>query len=102
MGLRGGAGKEIYIGKDGRVWVHRHVAAEWRDLPPRKPGDERPLLAWREPVTFDVFNPDGTFLGTVVLPENSKFVIAKDRALWGIVTGDDGEQVVRWKIEHDA
>ena len=94
--------KDIYVGEDGRIWVHRHVAAQWRDLPPREPGDERPLLSWREPVTFDVFEPDGMFLGTVVLPKNSKMVVAKDRVLWGIVAGDDGEQVVRWRIEHDA
>jgi hypothetical protein len=94
--------KDIYIGEDGRIWVHRHVAAQWRDLPPREPADERPLLSWREPVTFDVFELDGMFLGTVVLPKNSKMVVAKDRALWGIVAGDDGEQVVRWRIEHDA
>jgi hypothetical protein len=91
--------KDIYTGKDGTVWVHRHVRAEWRDLPPRPAGDERPLLSWREPVTFDVFEAGGTFLGTVVMPPEALMVVAEDRLVWGIVAGEAGEQVVRWRIQ---
>ena len=29
--------KDIYTGKDGAIWVHRHVPALWRDLPPNPP-----------------------------------------------------------------
>ncbi len=91
--------KDIYAGKDGTVWVHRHVRAEWHDFPPRPEGDERPLLSWREPVTFDVFEARGAFLGTVVMPPEALMVVADDRLVWGIVTGESGEQVVRWRIQ---
>ena len=91
--------KDLYVGEDGRIWVHRHVAAEKRDLPPRAPGDDRPLLDWREPTTFDVFDPDGTFLGTVVVPQNTIIYVWNGRQLWGVQTGDAGEQVVRFRVE---
>ena len=54
MGRRSGGGypalpelkpyfKDIYIGEDGRIWAHRHVATEWHALPPRVPGGRSPL-----------------------------------------------------------
>jgi hypothetical protein len=55
---------------------------------------------WREPSTFDVFERDGTWLGTVTLPPNTRFAEARGRRLWVIGTGEQGEDiVVRYRIE---
>jgi hypothetical protein len=89
--------RNLYVGDRGRIWVDRYVEATKRDLPPRDPGDSRPLLTWRERKTFDAFEPDGTFLGTVVLPD-ARIGVWRENRLWGVQTGDQGEQLVRWRI----
>ena len=92
--------REIYVGQDGRIWVFRYVAAEKRhDIEPLPDRPERPLLTWREPWTYDVFERDGTFLGSVVVPETLRpFVFRGDR-IWGALAGDDGiERVVRLRV----
>ena len=61
---------DLFAGDDGRIWVFRYVAADKRDdVAPLPDRPEHPLLTWREPSTFDVFEPDGTFLWSVVVPE---------------------------------
>jgi hypothetical protein len=94
--------KDIYVGDDGRIWVHRHVAAVERDLPPRAAGDDRPLIRWREPTTFDVFEPDGRFLGTVVLPWDTLPYVFRGRHIWALHTGTPGAQIVRFRVEPEA
>ena len=91
--------RDFYVGDHGRVWVHRYVEATKREVPPRSLGDKRPLLTWREPTTFDVFEPDGTFLGTVVVPVATSIRVWSGKRMWGVQTGDEGEQLVRWRIE---
>lgn len=91
--------KDIFVDGEGRIWVQRYVAAEKSDIPPRKPGDDRPLLTWREPVTFDAFEPEGRFLGTVVIPRDTVIRQWRVPYMWGIQTTDNGEQVVRYRID---
>ena len=91
---------ELRTDSDGRIWVRRYVTAQSRPGPERKPGDDRPRRVWKEPPTFDVFEPQGRFLGTVSLPINSAFYDARDRNLWVTVRGEsDEEYVVRYRID---
>jgi hypothetical protein len=84
---------------DGRVWVQRYVAADSLPGAERAAGDRRPRRVWREPSTFDVFNTDGQWLGTVTLPRNTRFADARGRYVWVIGSGDDGEDIVaRYRI----
>jgi len=78
--------RHLEVDEDGRVWVDRYVEAVHRDRPPREAGDERPLLTWFEPRTFDVFEPTGEYLGTVALPP--KTYIQSRRGMYVL-----GEQV---------
>lgn len=92
--------RQIWVGEDGRIWVFRYVAAEKRqDIEPLPERPERTLLTWRERWTYDAFEPDGTFLGSVVVPETLRpFVFRGDR-IWGALTDDDGvERVVRLRV----
>jgi hypothetical protein len=96
--------RDIHVGEDGRVWVWRHVAAEKRDdVAPLAERPEQPLLTWREPWTYDVFEPDGTFLGSVVVPERLRpFVFRGDR-IWGSLIDDEGvERVVCLLVAPEA
>jgi hypothetical protein len=92
--------RDLLVDADGRIWVDRYVAAEKVDVEPRESGDERPLLEWREPRTFDVIQPDGTFLGTLVLPKDTEAYYSRGMSIWGVYSGELGEPyVVRLRIE---
>jgi hypothetical protein len=84
---------------DGRVWVQRYVTADSLPGAERTAGDRRPRRVWRVPSTFDVFDTDGRWLGTVTLPRNTRFADARGRKVWVIGSGDDGEDIVgRYRI----
>jgi hypothetical protein len=92
--------RQIHAGEDGRIWVFRYVAAEKRhDIEPAPERPDRPLLTWREPWTYDVFEPDGTFLGAVVVPETLRPHVFRGEQIWGALTDEnDVEQVVRLRV----
>ncbi len=96
--------RRLFVGDDGRIWVFRCVEAVKRDdVFPHPDRPERPSLTWREPWTFDVFEPDGTFLGSVRVPELFEpFVFRGDR-IWGALIDADGvERVVRLRVVPEA
>lgn len=92
--------RQIYVGDDGRIWVFRYVAAEKRhDIEPVPERPDRPLLTWREPWTYDVFEPDGTFLGSAVVPETLRPHVFRGEQIWGALADEnDVEQVVRLRV----
>jgi streptogramin lyase len=92
--------RQLEVDEDGRVWVDRYVEAVHRDRPPREAGDERPLLTWFEPRTFDVYQPTGEFLGTVVLPPKTFVHCRRGMYLLGEQVGELEETyVARFRIE---
>lgn len=91
---------ELDSDADGRIWVRRYAPAVYRKAPERAAGDKRPKREWREPPTYDVFLSDGKFLGTVVLPWNSRLEEAIGNQVWVTGTGEAGEEfVARYRIE---
>lgn len=57
-------------------------------------------MEWRQPEVFDVLDPRGRFLGTVVLPLASQVVYAKGAYFWTIEHGEFEEQyLVRYRAE---
>lgn len=92
--------RTLTVDRDGRIWVERYVEAIKTEPEPREPGDERPLREWREPPTFDVIQPDGTFLGTVVLPRDTYAYVRSGWHIWGVYSGELREPyIVRLRIE---
>lgn len=91
----------VSVDRDGRIWVDRYVAAEKRtDIDPTPARSDRPPpLTWREPRTFDVFEPSGRFLGTVVAPRGARLVWQRGSTVWAVVRGDmDENYVVRYRL----
>ena len=94
----------LVAGRDGRIWVRL-----WTEASPEANEDHDPDNPRSEPVTwpsalrYDVFEPDGTYLGAVSPPEGfadyPQPVFDGDHA-WA-VTRDafDVERVVRFRIE---
>lgn len=78
----------FWIADDGRVWVDRTE-------PVGDPDDERTAEA-----TFDVFRPDGVYLGEVRAPGDVRLKWIGRDMVYGVRQGELGEQyVVRLRIE---
>jgi hypothetical protein len=97
----------LRVGQDGRIWVQLATRAE------RIPEEERlqlaspdpespPPLRFRTPVVFDVFEPDGRYLGQVRTPRGFAVypqpVFEKDH-VWAVVRDElDVSYVVKFTI----
>jgi hypothetical protein len=103
--------REIYVGESGRLWILLHQPGE--PIPEDEvlepdasdPG-ARPPERWREPVAFDVFEPDGTYLGRVTAPAgfslNPTPIFGRDH-VWAVVRDAlDVQYVVRYRIARDG
>lgn len=96
--------RSLYAGEDGRIWVLRHGPGVEADDPDHDPTDPDSVEErWSEPVLFDVFDPDGTFLGTVHAPDAfSPYptpVFRGDR-VWAVTRDElDVQRVVRFRIQ---
>ncbi|HRN52766.1 MAG TPA: 6-bladed beta-propeller [Gemmatimonadaceae bacterium] len=76
-----------------RVWVQVHVSAEQRPIPPRAPGDARPLLTWRERNTYDLFDSHtGAYIGRVAFPYATQLMATQGDRVWLAEEGASGEQ----------
>lgn len=83
--------RTLHSGKDGRIWVE--LSPELRDA-------ANPSLG--EKIRFDVFEPDGTYLGAVNAP--GEFMASINPVfdgdhVWAVTRGElDVERVVRYRI----
>ena len=95
--------RDLATGRDGRIWVtlsteSSSVENERHD--PQNP-NSNPVI-WRSPLRYDVFEPDGTYRGTVVPPEGfsrtPRPVFDGDH-VWAVARDELGvERVVRYRI----
>lgn len=88
--------------RDGRLWVQ--VAAPSERIPeadlPTPPDSTMPVMAYRMPMVFEVFEADGTLLGRVAMPPRTTLVNAAGEEVWGLATDEDGlPQVIRFRVE---
>lgn len=96
--------RELAVDLDGRLWVSRYtqavrVAHSERERAYRE-SEGLPSHEWRDAPTWDVFDTDGAFLGSVTLPMNTAFMTAKGKMVWGVQAGDQREDyVVQWRVD---
>lgn len=97
--------RSIAVGEEGRIWVLRHVEAEEGEViqRPARPGMEAPPASrWREPVVYDVFEADGTFLGSIRVPDRTTLSVFRGDRVWGVRRGElDEAYVVGFRISHN-
>ena len=100
----------FFVAEDGRIWVQLHeegyqVETEVDAIDNAGPGHVQvPPRTWFEPVAFDVFEPDGRYLGMVRAPEGFSMnptPVARGDTLWAVVRDEmEVPYIVRFRIEH--
>jgi hypothetical protein len=92
--------RDFYFADNGDIWVHKHAPSVKSDQePPVRSENERPSITWREPTEFDVFEPDGTYLGEVRVPRGVSLSTFGREVLWGVRRGEFNESyVVRLRL----
>jgi hypothetical protein len=95
---------QIYCGLDGRIWVSvsqpSERVANVTTTPPAPDQPPPPKWRWRSPVIYDVFEPDGRYLGHVRMPPRTTLRAMQGDRVWAVVRDSlDVEYVTRFRIE---
>lgn len=89
------AWRSLNVADDGSIWVRLHTTAQRLGELSDDPNPNRPPpLTWVEPSVFDVFRPDGTYLGEVRMPPRTRIAAIRNDVVWGIRVGEFNEQYV--------
>ena len=96
--------KELLAGRDGRIWVRVTTEGYEAENEYHDPEDPTSMpVVWRESVRYDVFEPDGTYLGVVVPPDEfTPYVepVFDGDHVWAVTRDELGvERVVRFRID---
>ncbi|HUH13539.1 MAG TPA: hypothetical protein VMK65_10530 [Longimicrobiales bacterium] len=101
--------RSFQVGEEGRIWVVRSQPGERvpdDQIEESRDPDAAPPNRWREPVVFDVYEPDGTYLGAVRAPEGFSLYptpIFRGDRVWGIVRDAlDVQYVTRLRVDRGA
>jgi hypothetical protein len=94
--------KDIEIADDGRIWASISTPSERYDPPQRTSrltGAPISIIGWREPTIYNVFDPDGTYLGQVAVPYNTRLLVMRADLVWAVAHDqDDVHYVKRFRI----
>ena len=93
----------LRAGSDGRIWVRLWTEAQRVPIEDHDPTDpESAAFTWVEPLRYDVFETDGTYLGAVVPPEgfgSSPPPVFGRSFVWAVERDDLGvERVRRYRL----
>jgi hypothetical protein len=99
--------KDFFVDMQWRIWVQLHAEAYLLPEDAAKPPPDAPWLRditqrWLEPVVYDVFEPDGRYLGMVRAPIGflpKPPPIARGDTVWAVVLDDmDVPSIVRYRV----
>ncbi|MDE2677280.1 MAG: 6-bladed beta-propeller [Gemmatimonadota bacterium] len=99
--------RALRAGRDGRIWVRLSTEGRPVENADHDPGDPASFpVTWEEDTRYDVFEPDGTYLGVVAAPEEfTSFpvpVFGRDH-VWAVTVDEQGVQrVVRYRIQREG
>jgi hypothetical protein len=96
--------RAVSVANDGRIWVSLSRPAEEIPVDERaEPRTERgitvPPRTLREPTVYDVFQPDGWYLGRVAMPRRATWRAAGGDLVWAVTRDSlDVEQITRFRV----
>ena len=93
--------RKLFVDDDARIWVAVYAEARFVPYSPEEKAErgDRPGLEWNQPLDWEVFDPRGTFLGRITLPDGTSLVAARGNTVWGVQEGFyDEEYVVRFRL----
>jgi hypothetical protein len=95
------AASSMFVARDGNVWVYVALPSEpipdAERTPPR--AGALPPARWRERGEYEVFAPDGRFIGRVAVPARTSLRDADGDVVWATQTGeDDLPALVRFRV----
>jgi hypothetical protein len=98
----------VYAGDDGRIWVLLSRPGVRDSTAPTMAGTgtfQYSVSTWKEPVAFDVFEPDGRYLGEVQAPDGFQTwpePIFRADTVWAAIEDPDGVRYIhRMEIVRD-
>ena len=99
----------VIVGQRGRIWVRLHQEAyqiEDDTDPVEREPNAMPPQTWFEPVAFDVFEPDGRYLGMVRGPEGFAtwpYPVMRGDTVWAVQEDElEVQYIVRFIITHEV
>jgi hypothetical protein len=94
--------RSMTVGSDGRIWVLRSTPGRRLAVDPAAKVDEMgraPVPRWVESKLYDVFEEDGSFLGSVTLPDRFEPLFLRgDEVYGGLYDDNDVACVIRYRI----
>jgi hypothetical protein len=98
--------KSLFASDEGNIWVHLwqegYSAMTEAEARAEERRTDRPQIRFTEPAAFDVFQPDGTFLGHVTTPRSFRTnpePIVRGDTVWAITRDElDVARIVRFTI----
>lgn len=91
--------RNVYAGDDGRIWVMLSRPGVKTADPPAEPAANRfSEPVWTDPVAFDVFEADGTYIGEVSAPTgflNYPEPVFRGDTVWAAIEDADGVRFVK-------
>lgn len=99
--------RDLFVGDDGRIWVLLSRAGIKDPAVGAEADGTRPSpSAWTEPVAFDLFEPDGRYLGEVTAPTGflaSPQPVFRGDTVWGTAEDSDGVRYIkRYEVVRDT
>ena len=91
----------ITIARDGNIWARVATPSELIPEAERVPQKEKaaPVQRWRAPTIYEVYSPDGRFLGRIPMPQRTTMMQADGDYFWGVTRDDDDlPSIVRFRI----
>jgi hypothetical protein len=100
--------RDLLVAQDGRLWVMvSQPGYEWRTADEARAEEARtgdPQTRFRERIVYDVFEPDGRYLGVVRAPPEfraSPEPVIRGDVVWNVTRDEvDVQRVVRYRITH--
>jgi hypothetical protein len=91
----------ITVARDGNIWARVATPSELiptDELPPQREKGP-PVRHYRWPTVYEVFSPEGRFLGRVPMPPRTTMIQADGDRFWGVSRDtDDLPSVVRYRL----